>query len=113
MSIFDDVKSVPEDNGTTPTQVDPCTMGQAHSGAANFVGSQPNVFGGENIFADGHFAGFTMPNVFGGHAYHTAGGQIAGFTTPNVFGGHDVHAMSGAVVAHTMPNMLGSYNVHG
>lgn len=54
------------------------------------LSTQPNVFGGEDVFGDNSMVGHTEPNVFGGENYHSTDGSVIATSQPNVFGGVNI-----------------------
>jgi hypothetical protein len=62
-----------------------------------------NVFGGHDVYHNGHLDTRTMPNVFHGHdVYHD--GKLAHQTMPNVHGGKDSYH-DGRIESSSIPNV--------
>lgn len=76
--------------------------------------TQPNVHGGEDLFAHGGGRiGSTMPSVDGGHDVLDAHGGRVFHVSHNVHGGHDVTDHSGHIVSHGFRAADGGEDVYG
>ena len=51
--------------------------------------SMPNIFGGEDVYHNGHLVHHTEANVMGGENVYDGSFHLQGVTMPNVFGGED------------------------
>ena len=52
--------------------------------------TQPNIFGGQDLFDSDGMICHTQPNIFGGEDFHSLDDQLHFSSRPNIFGGFDL-----------------------
>ena len=73
------------------------------------VDTQPNIFGGQNIYRGGRFIGRTQPNSFGGFDFISPGGMTLFSTRATSFGGQTFY-QGGRYVGFSIPNTFAGSN---